>query len=116
VLAPDVDTDYSLRAKIAAALLGGFCATPEDFEHADGSPRGIMYTEQHRNPKHSFHVAVSAALANALPTLPNLLRAIAHAPGSCFTFFPVRTHVVQVVFQKEREDNTADSAEDLRSL
>ncbi len=32
-------------------------------------------------------MAVSAALADELPTLPPLLRDIALAPGSCFKFY-----------------------------
>ena len=87
VLAPLVDTDYSLRATIAAALLGGFYATPQDFINQDETPRGIMYTEKYKISKESFHVAVSAALADELPTLPQLLRAIALAQGSCFKFY-----------------------------
>jgi len=39
---------------------------------------------------------------------------VAQAPGSCFRFLPVRTQMVHV-FRKEREDDTADSSEDLRS-
>ncbi len=86
VLAPLVDTDFSLSARIAAALMGGFYATPQDFLCKGESPRGIMYTEKYKSSKESFHVAVSAALADELPTLPQLLRAIAMAPGSCFMF------------------------------
>ena len=87
VLAPLVDTDYSLSATIAAALLGCFYATPQDFINQDEPPRGIMYTEKCTSAKESFHVAVSAALAAELPTLPELLRALAVAPGSCFKFY-----------------------------
>ena len=47
VLAPPVDTDYSLSAMMAAALMGGFYATPKDFVQQDESPRGIMYTEKY---------------------------------------------------------------------
>ena len=46
-----------------------------------------MYTEKYKSSKQSFHVAVSAALAVEFPTLPQLLRAIAQAPGSCFRFY-----------------------------
>ena len=46
-----------------------------------------MYPEKYKSSKESFHVAVSAALAAELPTLPELLRAIAVAPGSCFKFY-----------------------------
>ncbi len=87
VLAPPVHTDYSLSAMIAAALMGCFSATPQDFLCNGVSPRGIMYTEKYKTSKMSFHVAVSAALAVELPTLPQLLRAIAMAPGSCFMFY-----------------------------
>ena len=87
VLASPVDTDFAQSARIAAALLGCFYATPQEFVKDGGSPSGIMYTEKYRNPKHSFHVAVSTALAAELPTLPQLLKAIALAPGSCFKFY-----------------------------
>ena len=43
VLAPLVDTGFSLCARIAAALMGGFSATPQDFLAPDESRRGIMY-------------------------------------------------------------------------
>ena len=64
-----------------------FFTTPEEFENAEGLPRGIKYTEKYRNPKHSFHLAVSASLAKARPTLPDLFRAITQAPGSSFKFY-----------------------------
>ena len=82
VLAPFADTDYSLSATIAAALMGCFCSTPKDFLRADETACCIMYTETYKDPKRSFHVAVSAALAGEMPTLMQLLRAIATAPGS----------------------------------
>ena len=87
VLAPAVDTDYALSAKIVAALMGCFFATPKDFLTQGEFPRGIMYTEKYKRSRQSFHVAVSASLANELPTLPPLLKAIAQAPGSCFNVY-----------------------------
>ena len=39
------------------------------------------------DPKHSFHVAASDSLAGARPGLPELLKAIARAPGSSFMFY-----------------------------
>ena len=87
VLAPPVDTDYSLCAMIAAALMGCFYATPQDFLKEGGPPRGIMYKEKLKSSQHCFHVAVSAPLADEMPTLPQLLRAIAVAPGSSFKFY-----------------------------
>ena len=115
VIAPLVDTDYSLSAMIAAALLGCFYATPKDFQNEDKSPPGIMYTEAYKNKKCCFHVAVSAALADELPTPPRLLGDIALAPGSCFKFYRSERKLCKV-FKKGREDNTADSTEDSRSL
>ena len=70
---------------IAAALMGCFYATPNDF--LSPSPSGIAYTEKYKSSKQSFHVAVSAALATELPTLPQLLRGIAQAAGSCLHFY-----------------------------
>ena len=85
VIAPPVDTDYSLSAMLVAALMGCFFATPPDFLSQD--VRGIRYTEKYKSAKQSFHVAVSASLANEMPTLQPLLRAIAQAPGSCFNVY-----------------------------
>ncbi len=85
VLAPLVDTYVSLSARIVAALMGGFSATPQEF--LTRSPRGIMYEEKYRSSKKSFHVAISPALAKELPSLPEILRAISTAPGSCFKFY-----------------------------
>ena len=87
VIAPLADTDYALSARIAAALLGCFYVTPKDFLSGDETKNGIMYTQVYNDPKRSFHVAVSAALAGELPTLPELLRAIAVAPGSCLKYY-----------------------------
>jgi len=87
VLAPPVHTDYALSAMMAAALMGCFYATPKDFLRKEDAPRGIMYTEKYKSSTQSFHVAVSAKLAEELPTLPQLLRDIAQAPGSCFKFY-----------------------------
>ena len=81
------DSEFSGNSAIAAALLGAFSTTPQEFENAEGLPRGVKYTEKYRNPKHSFHVAVSASLAKARPGLPELLKAIARAPGSSFMFY-----------------------------
>ena len=86
VIAPLEDTDFALSAAFAAALLGTFSATPRDFQNPDRDhPRGIMYKQAYKNQ--SFHLAVSAALADKFPTLQRLLRDIAVAPGSCFKFY-----------------------------
>jgi hypothetical protein len=87
VIAPPADTDYSLSAMIAAALLGCFYAAPKEFRNQDESPSGIMYTQAYKNQKQSFHVAVSAALADEFPTLPRVFTDIAQAPGSCFKYY-----------------------------
>ena len=87
VLAPLVDTDYSLSAMMVAAFMGCFFATPRDFVENGALPRGIMYTEKYKSSKQSLHVAVAASLANELPTLQPLLGAIAQAPGSCFNVY-----------------------------
>ena len=87
VIAPPADTDYAISATIAAALMGCFVATPPDFLKSGVSPPGIMYKEKYKTSAQSYHVAVSAALAEEMPTLAHLLRAIAQAPGSCFRFY-----------------------------
>ena len=75
VIASLDNTDYSLSATIAAALLGCFYATPKDFLREDETQRGLTYKQAYNNPKRCFHVAVSAALTGELPTLP-LTRAV----------------------------------------
>ena len=86
VLAPPADTDFSVSAMIAAGLMGGYYATPKDFVNY-ARPPGIMHTEKYKSSKDSLHVAVSATVAEELPTLPPLLREIAQAPGSCLHFY-----------------------------
>ena len=66
--------------------MGAFYATPEDFMKDDLQPRCVMYTGSYKSSKQSFHVAVSAKLAEECPTIPQILRAIAQSPGSCFKF------------------------------
>ena len=94
VLAPLADTDYLLSAMIAAAIMGGFYATPQDRLSQDESPRGIMYTETYKRGcishvavSAAFHGAVSAALADELPALPQLVRAIALALRKFFNVY-----------------------------
>ena len=69
VLAPPADTDFSVSAMIAAGLMGGYYATPKDFVNY-ARPPGIMYTEKYKSSKDSLHVAVSATVAEELPTVP----------------------------------------------
>ena len=86
VLTPSAaDTDYALSSAVVAAPLGCFCAAPRDFQ--EELPKGVQYEEKFKSSKHSFHVAVSAELAVDLPTMPQVLRAIAEAPGSCLSFY-----------------------------
>ena len=86
VLAPLDATDYALSSQIAAAVMGGYFATPKDFLNEKGPPLGIMYCEKYKGPS-TYHVAVSPALAEKFPTIQQLLLAIAQAPGSCFKFY-----------------------------
>ena len=88
VLATPVDTDFSLSAMVAVAFMGGFFATPKEFMTKATPPRGIAYPEHYKSAKSNWHLAVSAAVATELPTLPQLLRSIALAPGSCCVFYP----------------------------
>ena len=82
---PSADTDYALSSAVVAALLGCFCAAPRDFQ--EELPKGLQYEEKYKSSKQSFHIAVSAELAEDLPTMPQVLRAIAEAPGSCLSFY-----------------------------
>ncbi len=86
VLASVLDTDYSIGARVAAALLDTFYTTPEDFVR-DGLPPGIQYSEKIKSSMATFHVAVSAGVASDFPTVPLLLRTIALLPRSCFMFY-----------------------------
>ena len=85
VLAPLTSIALSVCGGIAAALMGCFQTTPEDFLSL--SPRGATYRESYSDPAHAFRVDVSARLAEEVPALPGLLRAIAHAPGSRVQFY-----------------------------
>ena len=66
----------------------------------------MKYTEKYRNPKHSFHVAVSASLAKAKPALPELIRAIAQAPGSSFLFYLCERKLDKLVHKKAKTTPT----------
>ena len=114
VLAPFGDTDFSVSARIAAALMGGFYATPQDFLARDESRRGIMYAVKYKDSKDRVHVAVSASIEVELPTLAPLLKAIAKAPGSCVMLYESERKLC-TFFQKERARHTANSEEGFRS-
>jgi len=86
VIASLVDTDYSISARIAAALLGAFCTTPKDFLVKDGPPAGIQYSEKVKTSTATFRVAVAAGFASEFPTVPLFLRVVAMSPGSCWKF------------------------------
>ena len=80
-------TDYSLSAQIAAALMGGYTATAKDFEDDIKRPLcGVMHQQRYKASKQTYHVAVSAGLAQDFPTVPQVLEAIAGQPGSCFQY------------------------------
>lgn len=88
VLVPVTNTDYSLSAQIAAALMGGYTATAQDFQDDTKRPLcGVMHQERYKASKQTYHVAVSARLAEDFPTVPQVLEAIARAPGSCFQYY-----------------------------
>ena len=97
VLAPPASTDFSVCGAVAAALMGCFYAAPKDF--LSSSPRGITYQESYSDPTRAFHVAVSADLAQELPTLPGLLRGISQAPGSRLCYY-LAEKKLQKVFKK----------------
>ena len=87
VLAPTADnTDYAIAAQIVAAFTGAFFTTPTDFAKQD-SPKGIQYSEKLRGSTKSYHVAVTDALKEDLPTLPHVLRALALAPSGCVVYY-----------------------------
>ena len=81
---PAADTDYALSSAVVAALLGCFCVAPRDFLE---DMKGLQYEEKYKSSKQSFHVAVSADFAVDFPTMPQVPRAIAEAPGSCLSFY-----------------------------
>ena len=114
VLAPLVDTDFSLSARIAAALMGGLYATPQDFLARDESRRGIMYAVKYKSLKDSFHVAVSPSLEVELSTRSPLFESHRSGTRKLLQAVRVRTQAVQV-FPKDRARHTADSEEGFRS-
>ena len=85
VLTPPATTDFAVCAAFAAAFMGCFQATAQDFMRA--SPRGVTYVESFRDARRDFRIAVSADLAAENPTLPPLVRGIAQAPGSRVRFY-----------------------------
>ena len=87
VIAPGGDSEYSMTAIVAPALVGAFCTTPQNFiEDAEGLPRGVQYMEKCKSPKQNVHVAVSGNLAKAMPSLKALLFVVAEASGGSFMF------------------------------
>ena len=58
-----------------------------------------MYTEKYKSSKDTFHVAVSASLGHDMPALPQLLRAVAEAQGSCFKLY-LSERELQNIFKK----------------
>ena len=81
VIAPLVDTDFALSGIVTAAFMGAFFVSPPAF--LDKSPRGVFYTEKHTDPKKRLHVAVTASIADELPSLQQILERIASSAGSC---------------------------------
>ena len=82
----DAATDFGITAHIATGFVGAFFTTPIEFARQD-SPRGIQYTEKLRSSTTTYHVAVTADLQADLPTLPQLLRALAHSPSGCVKLY-----------------------------
>ena len=78
----DARTDYGICAQIAAAFTGAFFTTPTDFAQ-QSEPQGTQYAEKLRSSTTTCHVAATADLQADLPTLPQLLRTLAQAPGGC---------------------------------
>ena len=87
VLAPFVETDFGFCAQIAAGFMGAFFADPKNFVQQGDRPHGVTYKEKCKASPKSLQVAVSAAVEQAFPTLPVLLRHIAEAPGSCLSLY-----------------------------
>ena len=78
----DARTDYGICAQIAAAFTGAFFTTPTEFAQ-QSQPQGTQYAEKLRSSTTTCHVAATADLQADLPTLPQLLRTLAQAPGGC---------------------------------
>ena len=90
VLAPVSEiSDFAVCARIAAVLLGTYFADSADFVNK-GRDSGCQYSEQWRNSRSTFRIAISDGLAAEFPSLLSLFRAIAAAPASCFELFSVR--------------------------
>ena len=76
-----------IQGLIAAGFMGAFFADPKDFVQQGDRPHGVTYKEKCKASPKSLQVAVSAAVEQAFPTLPVLLRHIADAPASCLSFY-----------------------------
>ena len=105
VLAPLVGiTDYTLSARIAAVIMGGYAAAPEDFIDADKGPTcGIMYREKFKSSATTYHVALTDGIADEFPTLPQLLRAISLAPGSCIRVYKKKERLFKFIKKEKKK-------------
>ena len=77
-------TDYAVAARLAAALLGVYMATPEDYM-SKGRRCGHQFAPSYKAKGPRWTVAVSAAIAREFPSTPAVLRRVAQAAGSRLT-------------------------------
>ncbi len=86
VLAEHGRTDYALAARLAAALLGAYLATPADYA-ANGRQCGTQFLASFNSAhRRQLYIAVSPDMSKDFPTVPLVLLRIAQAAGSRLEF------------------------------
>jgi len=81
VVTPQEATDFSIAARLAAALLGTYRADPHDYAHK-GPDCGVQFRSKWDAKGTPFLVAVSASSQQRLPSVVPLIRLLAAAPDS----------------------------------
>ena len=85
-----VRTDFSLSARLAAALLGAYKVTPTDYDSRGLACSGCEFKPFYTTFSDIMKVVVSATIGERFPTVPALLRRVASCPGSKLAFYEER--------------------------
>ena len=94
------ETDFATTARLAAALLGTYMATPKAYSR-EGPTEGCQFEARYR--KSLFQLAVSADITEEFPTVPAFLKAVAMAPGSNIELFSQRKLQKQFLADKAKQ-------------
>ena len=102
-----IRTDFSLAARLAAALMGAYKTSPTDYDSRGLQCSGSQFKPFYKQSGDisSFSVAVSATLAAQFPTVPAVLRRVATCPGSRLVFYQERD--LQKQFKKATKKKKA---------